>query len=163
MTRSCRLGTLMLVVAGSLGTSHAQQAQKPPITWSVPPGAVRAAAGDVARLKVSARIDDGWHLYSLTQAPPPDPTVLAVPAGQGFTLAGTIEAPVHKGFDEAQGAETEVLQGRGHVPDSGDVREGVEARRVHGSRHRPVAGLQRQPVPAPQTTTLDVPVQMTAR
>jgi hypothetical protein len=95
----------MVAATGNLPSA---QGQKLPITWSGPAAAARAAAGGTLSVEVSARIDEGWHLYSLTQPSPPDPTVLSVPAGQPLALAGAIEAPLpEKGFDAAQGADTE--------------------------------------------------------
>jgi hypothetical protein len=97
-----------LALAAAASSLPSAQGQALPITWSAPAAAVRAASGGAASVEVSARIDEGWHLYSLTQPSPPDPTVISVPAGQVFTLGGAVEAPVpEKGFDAAQGADTE--------------------------------------------------------
>jgi thiol:disulfide interchange protein DsbD len=82
--------------------------QKLPITWSVTSAKTSVAAGSSVRVEITARIDDGWHLYSLTQQPPPDPTRITVPEGQPFSLGGKIEAPAPEtGFDKAQDADTE--------------------------------------------------------
>jgi thiol-disulfide isomerase/thioredoxin len=44
---------------------------------------------------VSAKIDDGWHLYSLEQPQGgPLPTRIGLPEGQDFKLAGTIGSPL---------------------------------------------------------------------
>ncbi len=86
----------------------ADQAQKPPVSWSASSTVVHGAAGATLRVEVSAAIGEGWHLYSLTQTPPPDPTVIGVPDGQPFSLDGSVEAPTPQtGFDAAQGADTE--------------------------------------------------------
>ena len=91
-----------------MGGQLRAQDQKLPITWSAPSAAVRGTAGEGMQIDVSARIADGWHLYSLTQPPPPDPTVIAVAEGQPFALSGAIEAPVpEKAFDAAVGVDTE--------------------------------------------------------
>lgn len=99
---------LTLALSAGSARTAAPQAQKLPVTWTASPAAVRGAAGETVRVEITATIAEGWHLYSLTQAPPPDPTVIAVPDGQPFSLGGTIEAPAPEtGFDEAQGATTE--------------------------------------------------------
>ena len=100
------LGVALALAAAA--PSPLAQGQALPITWSAPAAAVVAVAGGTASVEVSARIEEGWHLYSLTQPSPPEPTVISVPAGQMFALSGPVEAPLpEKGFDEAQGAETE--------------------------------------------------------
>ena len=93
---------------GLSGGLVSAQGQKLPITWSAPSAAVRGTAGETLAVEVSARIDEGWHLYSLTQPSPPDPTVISVAAGQPFALRGVIEAPMpEKAFDAAVGVDTE--------------------------------------------------------
>jgi hypothetical protein len=166
MYRACLLSrravAVLLAAAAAIQTSSlSAQGQKLPITWSAPAAAVRGAAGGTIGVEVSARIDEGWHLYSLTQAPPPDPTVIAVPAGQPFALGGTVEAPVpEKGFDAAQGAETEYYTDAvtfrvpvaiaGAAP-AGDAKLTVTAKwqACNGSLCL-----------RPQTTTIEVPVQI---
>ena len=108
--RTVVLLSLALALAATAGNLLSAQGQKLPITWSAPSTAVRGTAGDFVAIDVSARIDEGWHLYALTQAPPPDPTVISVAAGQPFSLrpGGTIEAPLpEKAFDAAVGVDTE--------------------------------------------------------
>lgn len=139
------------------------QGQKLPITWSAPAGAARGAAGGTMTVEVSAKIDEGWHLYSLTQPAPPDPTVIALAPAQAFTLSGAIEAPMpEKGFDEAQGAETEYYT------------EAVTFRLPLQVEKAAKPGAQKLTVTAkwqacngslclrPQTTTIEVPVQVDA-
>jgi thiol:disulfide interchange protein DsbD len=49
------------------GAAAALQAQKQdPIQWVLEPLAPRAAPGSLAALKLTARLEPGWHLYSLT-------------------------------------------------------------------------------------------------
>ena len=123
MGPACRLSfrtsavlCLALVLAGAAdglaggpsGGVLSAQGQKLPITWSAPSAAVRGTAGETLAVEVSARIDEGWHLYSLTQPSPPDPTVISVAAGQPFALGGAIESPLpEKAFDAAVGVDTE--------------------------------------------------------
>ena len=100
--------TVMMAAIALLAHDSASAQQKLPITWSVTSANSSVAAGSSVRVEVTARIDEGWHLYSLTQQPPPDPTRILVPEGQPFSLGGKIEAPTpESGFDKAQDAETE--------------------------------------------------------
>ena len=167
MSRSSRLAfpivtaVCVALALAAAGAPLAAQGQKLPITWSVSPTPVAAAAGDIVRVEVSAQIEDGWHLYSLTQPGPPDPTVISVPAGQPFTLDGTIEAPMpEKGYDEAQAAETEYYKESvsflvplrsAKTAKAGDHKVKVTARwqACNGSLCL-----------RPQTTTVEVPIQI---
>jgi thiol:disulfide interchange protein DsbD len=98
----------MMASIAVMGQPSVSAQQKLPITWSVTSTNASAAAGSSVRVEITARIDDGWHLYSLTQQAPPDPTRITVPDGQPFALGGKIEAPApESGFDKAQDAETE--------------------------------------------------------
>jgi len=102
------LVAVMVAAMALLGQQTTSARQKLPITWSATSANVSVSAGGSVRVEVTARIDDGWHLYSLTQQTPPDPTRITVPAGQPFSLGGKIEAPdPESGFDKAQDAETE--------------------------------------------------------
>ncbi len=65
-----------------------------PVTWTVSAPA-QAKAGGRLTAKLTARIADGWHLYSLKELDGgPIPTSIAVPSGQPFRLGGQIDAPV---------------------------------------------------------------------
>ncbi|MGH9833372.1 MAG: protein-disulfide reductase DsbD N-terminal domain-containing protein [Blastocatellia bacterium] len=69
----------------------AQEKGLNPVTWSLK--AVNATGGPLTA-EVTAKIEDGWHLYSLTPiADGPKPTRITLPRDQGFELAGEIEAP----------------------------------------------------------------------
>ena len=71
-------------------------AQGGPVAWSLKGPALTkpVRVGSKFSAQLSADIGGGWHLYSLTQPPGgPNPTRVAVPAGQPFKLAGAIKAP----------------------------------------------------------------------
>jgi thiol:disulfide interchange protein DsbD len=102
------LVVVMLAACAALLPAATGAQMKLPIAWSVTTTNATVAAGSAVKVEISARIDEGWHLYSLTQQTPPDPTRIIVPEGQPFTLKGAVEAPAPEtGFDKAQGAETE--------------------------------------------------------
>ncbi len=72
----------------ALMTAVAYQAPPRPVTWSLVMDA--ASRGRVAVLR--ARIDPGWHLYSLTQpAGGPSATRIEIIGDPPLRLAGTIE------------------------------------------------------------------------
>ena len=155
------LALALAALAVPAGSSLSAQGQKLPITWSGPAAAVRATAGSTVSVEVSARIDEEWHLYSLTQPSPPDPTVISVPAGQPFALGGAIESPLpEKAFDAAVGVDTEFYTEAvtfrlplavEKTAKPGDYKVTVTARwqACNGSLCL-----------RPQTTTIEVPVQI---
>jgi thiol:disulfide interchange protein DsbD len=70
-------------LGATAGSSH-------PASWSIEPVAGPVSAGKTASVRITARIQDGWHVYSLTQAAGgPKRTQIVVPPGQPFVLAGT--------------------------------------------------------------------------
>ena len=163
-----RAATALAILAFGPGARDVRlignQAQKPPVSWSGSSTVVRGAAGATLRVEVSAEIGEGWHLYSLTQTPPPDPTVIGVPDGQPFSLDGSVEAPTPEtGFDAAQGADTEyytdavtfrvpVKARPGTAPGDYEVRVTARWQACNGSLCL-----------RPQVATLDLPVQITAQ
>lgn len=167
--KTCGLGLILGVTAAMAlalhpaagGRASSGPGQTLPVTWSAPSAAAKGAAGTTVGLEITARIDEGWHLYSLTQPPPPDPTVIEVPDGQAFQLDGTIEAPApDTGFDEAQDAATEyytesvtfripITTKPGTGPGDYTVRVTARWQACNGSLCL-----------RPQVATLDVPVQI---
>ena len=68
-----------------------------PVRWSAsvadPKRALRA--GERVDVQLTAELEMGWHLYSLTPVPQgPAPTIIGLPAGQPFALAGEISEPL---------------------------------------------------------------------
>jgi thiol:disulfide interchange protein DsbD len=98
----------VLVVLGVTGQALAQD----PIKWSLgkPPASVKP--GQTFKIELTARIEAGWHLYSLTQGPPPIATRITVLPGQMFALDGPIDAPPPEtAMDQNFGIETESYTG----------------------------------------------------
>lgn len=103
IARLSGLGSFALLVAGLA------QAQNP-VHWTLGSDSkpdIKAADHIEARL--TARIDNGWHLYSLTQGPGgPVPTRISVPDGAAFQLAGQPEGTTpHVAMDPSFGINTE--------------------------------------------------------
>ncbi len=92
--RVLRGASLSVAVLWLLLFANLVQAQSP-VAWSIKVNAGGALKpGDKFTSQVTARIDGGWHLYSLTQgAGGPIPTRVTVPDGQPFKLAGNVSGP----------------------------------------------------------------------
>jgi thiol:disulfide interchange protein DsbD len=68
-----------------------------PVRWSANVTDAKRAVrpGDRFDVQLSAQLDQGWHLYSLTPVPQgPAPTIIGLPDGQPFALAGEITEPL---------------------------------------------------------------------
>jgi thiol:disulfide interchange protein DsbD len=86
-----RSATLLSVFTVAL--AGAQEKGLNPVTWSLKIVNATATGGSLTA-ELTAKIEDGWHLYSLTPiADGPKPTRITLPRDQGFELAGEIEAP----------------------------------------------------------------------
>jgi len=90
---------LALLTLAAVLPAQETAAQEPggklnPVKWSLTaPAAARSGARIEPRL--TAMIEEGWHLYSLRQLEGgPIATQIAVPPPQQFKLAGVIDAPV---------------------------------------------------------------------
>ena len=85
-----------------------------PVAWKIesPPATVKA--GTRFDLKLVARIEDGWHLYSMKPVEDgPIPTRIWPAEGQPVQLAGPIRAPEPERVqDPSFGMEVELYQGQ---------------------------------------------------
>jgi len=87
--------TVVFLLVGSV-TARAQQPRLHPVTWSLAMLTdVRGGDSGVAAVAaLQARIERGWHVYSLTQPlGGPRATVIAVVSDPPFRLAGAIGRP----------------------------------------------------------------------
>ena len=100
----------MLLLAGSPVTGAAQT----PVKWALQgPRALTLEPGSVSRLRVRAQIENGWRVYSLTQAKGgPYPMSVTLLPGSRAALAGAVTAsnPVAK-YDSSFKMMTETYSG----------------------------------------------------
>ncbi len=92
----CRRLTLTTLLVLTATSGLRAQAKLDPIRWSIETDPSRGSfkPGDKLTVKVTAKMDDGWHLYSLEQeAGGPIPTRIRMPEDQPFKLADMIESP----------------------------------------------------------------------
>jgi thiol:disulfide interchange protein DsbD len=91
------------VFATAAFTLAAAAGAQNPVTWTATSSSKSVAAGGTASVKLSATIEEGWHIYSITQpAGGPNPTRITVPDSQPFALGGDIKpvAPPAVAFDQ---------------------------------------------------------------
>ena len=100
-SRRTAILAIAIIAASLLGARAGISGQLPkePIKFSVqasqPDRPLKP--GDTFNLQLTARIEDGWHLYSTDQAEGgPTPTRIVIPDGQPFEQAGKLESPEPK-------------------------------------------------------------------
>ena len=91
------LSTTVCLAAAGQARAQTNDASAGPVTWEINKAKLPAApvrVGETFAVEVTAHIERGWHLYSLTAIEGgPRPTRITIVAGQGFELAGKIKAP----------------------------------------------------------------------
>ena len=104
MRAACALAAIAVVMIAGRAA-----AQEDPIGWTLAKTPTSATAGQTFRIQLTATIEAGWHLYSITQGPGgPIATRLSVPPGQPFALEGAIDAPPPQvAFDSGFSMDTE--------------------------------------------------------
>lgn len=103
--------TLAAVVMG-LGLAPmamAQDMESDPVKWEVQSSAKEVAPGGKLTVKLTANLEPGWHIYSITQGEGgPNPTTISLQEKQPFKLAGKITSDKpHSSFDENFGIQVE--------------------------------------------------------
>jgi thiol:disulfide interchange protein DsbD len=103
-----RIALLLGFMIGGSAPHSAAQGENP-ITWSLAASRnLKVKPGAQFEVVVTATIDEGWHLYALSQGPPVIPTRITLPAGQRFSLAAPPVGPDPKReHDPNFGMETE--------------------------------------------------------
>jgi len=110
MSRLSSFAAAAAFVTLGAAAAHAQD----PVKWTATPAAKTVAPGAKTTVKLNATIEDGWHIYSVTQAPGgPFPTKITLPKEQPFTLAGTVKgAPPESAFDKNFGITVETYENK---------------------------------------------------
>src|SRR6266581_2788272 len=104
-----RVYLLLFAIFGLLSIDALAQ---DPIHWAIEKERAQVRIGISFKVQVVAKIDEGWHLYSLDQpAGGPIPTRLIIPNNQKFKLAGEIESPLPQVvFDSNFKMETQLYE-----------------------------------------------------
>lgn len=86
---------VLLLLTLLVGSAGAAEAQERPVRWSLTTQTDDGVSpGDTVRLRLGARIEDRWYLYSLTQPPGgPIQTRIELAPESPVQIAGVIDAP----------------------------------------------------------------------
>ncbi len=112
--RSWRRTALIVGVLAGIGPVLHAQAQDDAVRWSATSSSPKVKPGGSVQVTVSMIASEGWHVYALTQEPPPVATRITVPGGQPYVLSGEIGTPLAEStFDPSFGIDTEYYAGNG--------------------------------------------------
>ncbi|MBO0726786.1 MAG: hypothetical protein J2P52_14375, partial [Blastocatellia bacterium] len=64
-----------------------------PVNISVKIDQSHLKPGQTAKLLITVKLDPGWHIYALTQPPPPRAAKVSIDENGGFKLAGPVQQP----------------------------------------------------------------------
>ncbi len=107
MRRITAITFAILVLASAV---PAQTADDSPVHWSAAPPAAAVHAGERFDVKLSAKIDEGWHIYAVTQSPPPIAARFKVLSGPPFEVSGTVrQSPPKEEFDPNFGIQVQLF------------------------------------------------------
>jgi DsbC/DsbD-like thiol-disulfide interchange protein len=156
--------TLVLAAAALLvgcASAHDAQAQTP-VHWRAAPATI--GANGMGHVALTAAIDDGWHIYAVTQGPGgPVPTRFTLAPGQPLALAGEpAVAPAPRSeMDESFGIQVQMHEHHATFTIPVKVTTGARPDSVH-VRARYQACNASLCLP-PQTAQLTAPVVRGAR
>jgi thiol:disulfide interchange protein len=106
-----RVWILASVLAVGLSAQSTEPVNKDPVRWTLSSDAAKAAPGAVVPLRLTAKLEPGWHLYSLT------PTADIIPTTVGFAENPAVESVAlyqpkpEKKFEPVLGHEVEAYYG----------------------------------------------------
>jgi thiol:disulfide interchange protein len=149
------------IVAAAVAVAGGAFAQTP-VQW-LGGAPVRAAAGQPFTIEVTARIDEGWHIYSIAQPAPPVATRIGVAPDQPFALAGTVTGPKPRvAFDQGFGMNTELYDGTAAFKVPVEVTAGGLTGAQTVKVQARYQACNNQLCLPPKTAALDVAVELTA-
>src|SRR5262245_466663 len=82
-------------VAETKATTDAAQGENP-ISVSAKIDQSQLKPGQTAKLLITAKLEPGWHLYALTQPPPPRNAKVTIEENGVFKLNGAVQQPKPK-------------------------------------------------------------------
>jgi thiol:disulfide interchange protein DsbD len=97
--------TLTILICGVLPGQRLD-----PIKWALEIDLARP--GGTARARLTATMDSGWHLYSMTTPPPPRPTRIALAANPAVSGVKIFTPPARRALDPNFQSETETYDER---------------------------------------------------
>src|SRR5271154_5893783 len=113
-----RYASFRLVVLGlvALGLGATLQAQKQdPVQWTLSSDIAKAPPGSSVALRLTAKLEDGWHLYSLTQPKPgpdggPNPSTAVLAENPAVDGSKIYQPSPERKFDPNFKLDTETFE-----------------------------------------------------
>ena len=109
MNRRASILALAILAAGALGAPAAAQKLNP-VQWSLTAEPDRAAPGARILARLTARIEPGWHLYSLAAPQPIVSTSIRLAENPAIASVGIYQPKAHTTFDPNFGVNVDSYQ-----------------------------------------------------
>jgi thiol:disulfide interchange protein len=104
------IGVYLRLSAAVVLSSLAVQAQSQHVSWSTGVQPSPAAPGGKALLRITAKVDPGWHIYS-GSSPAGIPASFKIAPNTAIEKVRTFQASPKKAYDPNFGSETETYEG----------------------------------------------------
>ena len=100
-----RLAWSLVLLAG-----YAPAQRLDPVQWTLSSEAAKAPPGASIPLKLTAKLEEGWHLYSLTTPPGgPNPTTAVIAENAAVASTKIYQPKPERKFDQNFGVDTETF------------------------------------------------------
>ncbi len=109
-----------LLLLAFTGCAFAQDSASNHVQWTMrivpshdvsPDLPVKTAPGGTVLARLDAKIDEGWHMYSISTPPGPNPTTIKLIDGTAVASVTFFEPPPVRKYDENFKADTETYEG----------------------------------------------------
>ncbi|MGH9939085.1 MAG: protein-disulfide reductase DsbD N-terminal domain-containing protein [Blastocatellia bacterium] len=90
------MARLIALIAVTLIAAPASAQNPNPVTVSAKIDQSQLKPGQTAKLLITAKLEPGWHLYALTQPPPPRAAKVTIDESGVFKLNGAVQQPKPK-------------------------------------------------------------------
>jgi thiol:disulfide interchange protein len=113
MVSGRKMTTLQAAMALALCSGCAWAQQRNPVQWSLTPDSVSAPPGGTAVVRLTAKMDPGWHIYALSNPPggPTPTTVKVMPANPAVAALRLWQPRPATKLDPNFNMNVEVLEG----------------------------------------------------
>jgi thiol:disulfide interchange protein len=100
-----------LFASETLAQEPADPVRIDPVQWTLSSGVAKAAPGAIVPLRLTAKIDPGWHLYSLTPTADIIPTTVAIAENPAVESVAAYQPKPEKRLEPVLGHEVEAYFG----------------------------------------------------
>ena len=148
MNRGMKLWILAAVFSAALPAQPTGPAKTDPVQWTLSSDAAKAAPGAVVPLRLTAKLDAGWHLYSLTPTEDITPTTVGFAESPAVESIALYQPKPEKKFEPVLGHEVEAYYGEAVLLVQAQLKKDAAPGQAGVDGAGSLSNLQRQGMPA---------------